>query len=217
MVSIAGGLWGGVIHTSFAQLRSDEEMSRQADLATAYLRRVADATHAVPGEPVARAVRMLVEARAAGATVFVCGNGGSAAIASHLAVDLLVTARRDGTLPLRTVCLSDSTPTFTAVANDHAYADVFASQVTWLARPGDLVLGISSSGRSANIVRALARAHDLTLPTIALVGFDGGPVAETADLVIYVPVHDSGVVEDVHSAICHALARGLAASCPEAG
>jgi D-sedoheptulose 7-phosphate isomerase len=145
--------------------------------------------------------------------VLFCGNGGSAATASHLALDLGKstlgrTPRADGPR-VRTVCLSDPTPVLTAWANDEGYEGVFAEQVRTLARPGDAVVLLSVSGTSPNIVAAARAARKAGATVIALVGGRGGTVRDLADLAVVVPSEDYGVVEDVHLAIDHMITNYL--------
>lgn len=186
------------------------------DVAARHLARVAATLLRVPLEPLSQAIDLLLATRAAGRRVWVFGNGGSAAIASHLVCDLTKTAARPGEVPLRACALTDNVPLLTAWANDAAYERVYAAQIEMLVDPGDVVIAISSSGRSRNIVAAVRSARTQDARVIGLVGFDGGPTLELADVAIHVPVDDYGVVEDVHAAVCHALAAALRASPGEA-
>lgn len=137
----------------------------------------------------------------AGRTIYVCGNGGSAATASHLAVDLGKNVALNA--KPRVVSLTDNVPWLTALANDDCFADCFAGQLVNLVQRDDLVIGISASGNSENVIRALevGRAHGAT--TLALVGFGGGRLAEIADRFVHVDSYDYGVVESVHLIITH--------------
>jgi D-sedoheptulose 7-phosphate isomerase len=182
------------------------------DVATRHLARLAETLLRIPAEPLGRAVDLLLAARAAGRRVWVFGNGGSAAIASHLVCDLTKTAARAGEAPLRSFALTDNVPLLTAWANDTAYERVFAAQIEMLVDPDDVVIAISSSGRSPNIVAAVRSARDRGARIIALVGFDGGPALDLADVAIHIPVHDYGIVEDAHMAVGHAMAAAVRAS-----
>jgi phosphoheptose isomerase len=160
-------------------------------------------------EPAAldKAAGILVDAYQIGATVFACGNGGSAAIANHLQCDHLKGVRTATDLVPRVVSLSTSIELITAIANDIDYAEIFAYQLQSQSAPGDVLVAISSSGRSANIVRALQWAREHDLRTIALTGFGGGEALDIADVSIHVSGENYGVVEDLHQAVMHALAQ----------
>ena len=162
----------------------------------------------VPVGAVAAVARALDETRHAGGTAYVMGNGGSSATALHLANDLSATTARLGPV-LRTVCLNGNMSTFSALANDTGYDNVFAGQLAGL-QPEDLVLAISASGNSVNCVRAIERAASVGARTVGLLGFDGGELGTRCALVVHVPRHDYLAVEDAHSVICHAIAHALA-------
>jgi D-sedoheptulose 7-phosphate isomerase/D-glycero-D-manno-heptose 1,7-bisphosphate phosphatase len=161
----------------------------------------------VEGAAVDNAAAILLSAYRRGAAVFACGNGGSAAIANHLQCDHLKAVRTKTDLTPRVVSLSTSMELLTAIANDMAYEQVFAYQLQSQAQPGDVLVAISSSGRSPNIVRALAWAREHDLRTIALTGFDGGDAKTMAEVCIHVEAANYGIVEDLHQAIMHALAQ----------
>ncbi len=154
-----------------------------------------------------RAAGLLLRAYQAGAAVFACGNGGSASIANHLQCDHVKGVRTHTDLLPRVVSLSSSVELITAVANDIAYQDIFTYQLQSQSRPGDVLVAISSSGRSPNIVRALSWARDHDLQTIAFTGFEGGEARRLADVVIHVDCANYGVVEDLHQSAMHALAQ----------
>ena len=160
-------------------------------------------------EPAAldRAAAILLDAYTRGAVVFACGNGGSAAIANHLQCDHLKAIRTTTDLAPRVVSLSSNVELLTAIANDMAFQDVFTYQLESQAGPGDVLIAISSSGRSPNIVRALNWARDHDLCTIALTGFSGGDARTVAEVSIHVDSMNYGIVEDMHQAIMHALAQ----------
>jgi phosphoheptose isomerase len=160
-------------------------------------------------EPAAldRAAAILLEAYTRGAGVFSCGNGGSAAIANHLQCDHVKGVRTATDLAPRVVSLSASIELLTAIANDMTYEDVFVYQLQSQSGPGDVLIAVSSSGRSPNIVRALTWARDHGLRTIALTGFDGGDAKAVAEVTVHVDGTNYGIVEDLHQAIMHALAQ----------
>jgi phosphoheptose isomerase len=139
--------------------------------------------------------------------VFSCGNGGSASIANHLQCDHTKNLAKSTDLCPRVMSLSVNVEVLTAIANDHTYTDVFTHQLRSQSRPGDVLVAVSSSGRSANIVTALNWARDHGLRTISLTGFDGGEARTIAEVPIHVEGTNYGVIEDLHQAIMHALAQ----------
>jgi D-sedoheptulose 7-phosphate isomerase len=140
-----------------------------------------------------------------GRTVFTCGNGGSASNASHLAQDLSKGTRLPGVLPLRTISLCDNVSALTAWANDQSYAAIFAEQIHTLGQAGDLLIAISGSGNSQNILVAVSMARALGLRTWGVTGFDGGKLLDRADRCVHVPCDDMGQVEAVHAILFHWL------------
>jgi phosphoheptose isomerase len=154
-----------------------------------------------------RAAAILIEAYARDARMFSCGNGGSAAIANHMQCDHLKGVRTTTDLTPRVLSLSTNVELLTAVANDLGYENVFVYQLQSQARPGDVLIAVSSSGRSPNIVHALTWARDHGLRTIALTGFDGGAARTVAEVAVHVDCTNYGVIEDLHQAIMHALAQ----------
>lgn len=156
-------------------------------------------------DAVFQAIELLLETRATRHRVYVIGNGGSAATASHLACDLIKTAQVAGCDPLRVFALTDNIPLFSAWANDAAYEDAFAEQISAFVDPGDVVFAISASGNSPNVVNGLAAGRGRGARTIGLLGFDGGLARPLADIALHVPCFDYGLVEAAHLAIVHAL------------
>ena len=154
-----------------------------------------------------RAAVILTEAYTRGARMFSCGNGGSAAIANHAQCDHVKGVRTTTDLTPRVMSLSTNVELLTAIANDMGYENVFAYQLESQSGPGDVLIAVSSSGRSPNIVRALTWARDNGLRTIAVTGFDGGPARAVAEVSIHVDCTNYGVVEDLHQAVMHALAQ----------
>jgi D-sedoheptulose 7-phosphate isomerase/D-glycero-D-manno-heptose 1,7-bisphosphate phosphatase len=173
----------------------------------AYADELAAAARTVDGSALDRAAGILVGAYMADQVVFSCGNGGSAAIANHTQCDHVKGVRAKTGLAPRVVSLSNNVELMTAIANDLAFEDLFAYQLQAHARPGDVLVAISSSGRSPNITRALEYARDNRLRTIALTGFDGGAARGIADVAIHVDCGNYGVIEDVHQSVMHALAQ----------
>jgi D-sedoheptulose 7-phosphate isomerase/D-glycero-D-manno-heptose 1,7-bisphosphate phosphatase len=173
----------------------------------AYADETARAMKSVDPAALDRAAAILVAAYTKRAGVFACGNGGSAAIANHLQCDHSKGVRTATDLLPRVTSLSTNVELLTAIANDMSYEDVFVYQLESQAGPGDVLIAVSSSGRSPNIVRALSWARDHDLRTIALTGFGGGDAKAVAEVSIHVDGANYGIVEDLHQAIMHSLAQ----------
>jgi D-sedoheptulose 7-phosphate isomerase len=153
----------------------------------------------------AKAAELLLDCYRRGSTVFILGNGGSAATASHFACDLAKGTQVRGLPAFRVISLNDNVPLMSAWANDTTYERIFAEQLSTLIRPGDLVITISASGNSPNILEAakLARKADATV--LALTGRDGGKLSRMTDFTIYIPSTSIEQVEDAHLVIAHSL------------
>lgn len=177
--------------------------------ADAYGEQLARAWASVDRATLAAAAEMLAQAYGRRATVFSCGNGGSAAISNHLVCDHLKGIRTDTDVRPRVVSLSANIETITAVANDISYDDVFSYQLSGLAEAGDVLITISSSGDSENVVRALEWAGANGVGSIAMTGFEGGRSAAMADVNLHADGDNYGVVEDVHQGLMHVLAQYL--------
>lgn len=155
---------------------------------------------------VGQAIQWFEQMRANRRHIFVCGNGGSASTASHFACDIVKGASFNREARFRIMALTDSLPTITAYSNDVSYECVFAEQLKNFAEPGDLVMCISGSGNSPNVLRAMEYANSIGCKTIALTGRDGGKLGPMAQLNIPVPVPHMGRIEDGHMIICHMIA-----------
>lgn len=163
----------------------------------------------LPLEAVAGLVDTLAEAWRADRQVLTCGNGGSASTASHLAADLAKNVAAPGQRRLRVLPLTDNLPQLTAWANDAAYAEVFAEQVRTYGRPGDVLIAISGSGNSPNVLNAVRLARERGLYTIGLSGFDGGQLRRLVDWPVHVANDCMEQVEDAHLMIGHMAAVAL--------
>jgi len=172
-----------------------------------YAKEMARASETIDPAAMERAGNVLIEAYARGSRMFSCGNGGSASIANHMQCDHLKGIRTGTDLAPQVLSLSTNVEVLTAIANDIGYHDVFAYQLQSQARPGDVLIAVSSSGRSRNIVDALTWARDHGLHTLAITGFDGGAARTAAEVAIHVDCMNYGIVEDLHQAIMHALAQ----------
>jgi D-sedoheptulose 7-phosphate isomerase len=156
-------------------------------------------------EKVNQAIEWFKEARAQGCTIFVCGNGGSASTASHFACDMVKGASYNRQPRFRIMALTDSLPTMTAYSNDVSYECVFCEQLKNFAQADDLVMAISGSGNSPNVLSAIEYANSIGCRTIALTGRDGGKLGPMANLNIQVPVPHMGRIEDAHMIVCHMI------------
>ena len=139
-----------------------------------------------------------------GGTILFCGNGGSAADAQHLAAELVGRFGR-GRPPLAAIALTTDTSVLTCLSNDYGFEDVFSKQVEAHGRRGDILVGISTSGGSENVLRAVRTARRLGLLTLVLVGAKGGPLAEAADLALRVPDENSQRIQEAHIAVGHII------------
>ena len=173
--------------------------------AAANMGRVADSPYV---EAIARAVELLHAAFTGGGKLLVFGNGGSSADAQHLTAELVgrfVAERR----ALPAIALTTNQAVLTAWSNDYSFDDVFARQVEALGSAGDVAWGISTSGRSTNVVNAMRRARERGLRTIGLTGDGGGAMAELSDVLLAVPLQETARIQEVHLVTYHAICAAL--------
>ena len=172
-----------------------------------YLSRLRDCLDRLPEDRIAAVLALLSAAHDRSARLFIAGNGGSASTATHMACDLTKTvAGRDSrACGFSVTSLGDNVALLTAWANDAGYEAVFAEQLRAQARAGDVLIVISASGASPNVLAALTCAKGLGLRTIGLLGFGGGPAADLVDAAIVVDSDDYGIVEDAHLALNHVI------------
>jgi D-sedoheptulose 7-phosphate isomerase len=156
-------------------------------------------------QPIAEVLALLEQARSSGRTVFIFGNGGSAATAMHMACDLGKNTRSPGTPLLRVVCLNDNVATLSAFGNDEGYESVFAEPLRALARPADIAIAVSASGNSPNIIRAVEAARDLEMTIIGLTGVAGGRLAGLVDICLRADAVSLEQIEDIHIVVNHLL------------
>ena len=177
------------------------------EFADGYLRYLSEILTQLDRQQIARFIEALQEARGRSATVFFLGNGGSAATASHFQNDL--TRWRDN--PMRIISLTDNVAVLTAIGNDHGYENVFRMQLENLLLPGDVVVAISVSGNSPNVLLAVEYAIERGATTVGLTGFDGGRLAEIVDINIHAPTlpGEYGPAEDVHMILDHLIVSYL--------
>ncbi len=165
----------------------------------------------VLADPLARASERMVACLVGEHKILACGNGGSAADAQHFAAELLNRFEMERP-PLAAMALSTDTSTLTSIANDYDFNDVFAKQVRGLGNPGDLLLAISTSGNSPNVIRAIEAAHDRQMGVIALTGRNGGKMAgllRQDDVHICVPADRTARIQEVHLLCLHCLCDAI--------
>lgn len=185
----------------------DQTYDSAGGFADAYFERIARAGASVDRAKLGEAAALIADCYTAGGSVWACGNGGSAAIANHLMCDHLKGAQTDTGLRPRAQSLSANIETITALANDVSYDEVFVYQLRTLARPGDVLITISSSGDSENVVRAAQWARENGVSVIAMTGFDGGRTRDLASVGLHVDGDNYGIVEDTHQSLMHILAQ----------
>jgi D-sedoheptulose 7-phosphate isomerase len=184
-------------------------MEHRTKFAEAYVAELERVLRETPWDRLSAILAVLERAHSEDRQVFLAGNGGSAATATHMGCDLMLTVQKNGGRGFRVVALADNVAALTAAANDDGYANVFVSQLRALARRGDVLLVISGSGNSENVVRAaeFARAHGMQV--VGLLGMGGGKLASLCDAHITVASDDYGQIEDVHMVIDHLMTAYL--------
>ena len=175
--------------------------------AIAYFSKIKDAAATTDMEKLRQAANILSKVYSDGGMVYSCGNGGSAAIANHLVCDHCKLVQSDTNLTPRIVSLSTTIEMITAIGNDISFDEIFLYQLRSLAKPGDALITISSSGDSENIVRATRWAKENGLSVISMTGFSGGRSAEIADVNLHIAADNYGIIEAVHQSLMHILAQ----------
>jgi len=176
-----------------------------------YVENLASAVTSTDWTPVQALVEMLEEARKQRKQVFLCGNGGSAANALHMANDFCAALFKGTRDAIRANALPANVGVLTCIGNDLSYEQVFSQQLRVLAEPGDILITLSGSGNSPNILAALHEARSLGVRSVALLGFDGGKALALADHPVHFPIHDMQIVEDFQLVIGHMIMRSIAA------
>lgn len=171
----------------------------------AYRTDLLEAVRLIDAAAVQQAIEWFKEARERGRHIFVCGNGGSASTASHFVCDINKGASYTRDRRFRMMALTDNLATLTAYSNDVGYECAFTEQLKNFAEPGDVVMAISGSGNSPNVLRAVEYANSIGCKTLALTGRDGGKLGPMAQLNIQVPVLHMGRIEDAHMVVCHMI------------
>ena len=156
------------------------------------------------------AANAITDCRKNGGTIYTIGNGGSAATASHMVVDFGKGANENPDSAgnfFRVECLADNVPSITAIANDISYDDIFLFQLERKLKPGDLVIAISGSGNSRNIIKAVEYAKSIGVPVVGMTGYNGGKLIKLCDFSMHCPVDDMQIAEDIHMMFDHMLLR----------
>lgn len=174
-----------------------------------YFDRVSDTLAQLDIPALGKVADLLMTCREKGNTVYIFGNGGSAATASHVTGDFLKGISYQLEKRFRIVCLNDNIAAMTAISNDLTYDEVFVEQLQTFLKKDDVVIGISGSGNSANVIRAMEYARDKKAVTVALTGYTGGKLRDIADIMINAPIKDMEVTEDIHIIIFHAIKQEL--------
>ena len=188
--------------------------SRNVEIIEGYLTDVNATLARLPIGAITQVIDVLEETRERGKSVFVFGNGGSAATASHFACDLAKGAICFGKPRLKAFALTDHIPLLSAWANDSAYEHIFAEQLENFIQAGDIVIGISGSGNSANVLNGVRVAKNKGGITIGFIGFNGGKLKELVDIPVVVPIHNMEQAEDIHLLLGHIITTCLRESIP---
>jgi len=179
-----------------------------------YLEEVGSILEQLPKDQITQIIHTLEQARMERRQIFLIGNGGSAATASHFANDLLKATVAEGKPRMKAIALTDNIPIMLAYANDCGYETIFAEQLDALSAPGDLVVAFSGSGRSPNVIRALDLARERGLTTIGITGRDGGDMRERCDICLIAPCEPMEQIEDIHVVLCHLIYSAIRDEAP---
>jgi D-sedoheptulose 7-phosphate isomerase len=195
-----------------------QEKPQPEEFARGYLDYLSTVIAQLDTTSIAKFSEVLLQARSRGARIFFIGNGGSAATASHFANDVAIGSQA-WEKPFRASSLTDNLAILTAIANDYGFAEIFVRQLQTLMVAGDVVVAISASGNSPNVVRAIEYANANGAITVALTGFDGGQLRQIASLVIHAPTNQGeyGPTEDVHMILDHLVGAFLINVCRAEG
>lgn len=176
---------------------------------TAYFEKEKAVLDSISKEDLNQLMNILVDAKDTGKTIFIMGNGGSAATASHYVCDFNKGVSYGKEKKFKFICLNDNVPTMMAYANDLSYADVFVGPLKNFLQKGDIVIGISGSGNSENVVRAIQYANANGGITIGLTGYRGGKIKQLSKYNVHVPVDDMQITEDLHMVLDHCMMKIL--------
>lgn len=176
-----------------------------ADIYSGYFNRLKETLDKIDTDSINNIVEILLQCREKEGTMYIFGNGGSAANASHIAGDFLKGISYGMDKRFKTHCLNDNVAGTTAITNDLSYDDIFIEQLRTYLSPGDVVIGISGSGNSENVIKAVKWARENGAITIGLTGYKGGRLINIAEYVLLVPINDMEITEDAHTIVFHAI------------
>lgn len=176
---------------------------------TNYVSQLQQTLNQLPNGRIVQVIDLLHSARLAGRKIFIMGNGGSASTATHFVCDLAKNTRKEGWPHYKVIGLADNMAIFSAYANDEGYENVFAQQLANLVMPEDIVIGISASGHSKNVLNAMLLAKSQDATTIGFTGFDGGRLSSMVDINIHVNSNIIEHVEDIHLVLEHMIVKAL--------
>jgi len=181
-----------------------------AVFASGYFDYLSSVLKAIDTREIGQFIETLIDARERGSTIYFIGNGGSAATASHFANDIAI-GTNSYNKPFRAVSLTDNQAIITAIGNDYGYEEIFVRQLMILGCPGDVVVAISASGNSPNLIRAFDYAKTIGIKTVAITAFDGGKMKNIADESVHVPtaLKEYGPAEDAHMVLDHLVGAYL--------
>jgi D-sedoheptulose 7-phosphate isomerase len=184
--------------------------SDPVSFADAYLGYLTEVLKSIDRNAIGKFTKTLLDARERGASIFFIGNGGSASTASHFANDIAV-GTNSYAKPFRAISLTDNQAIITAIGNDFGFDEIFSRQLQLLGKQGDIVVAISASGNSKNLLKAFEYANENGIKTVAITGFSGGAMKEMADEGIHVPTgsKEYGPAEDAHMILDHLIGNYL--------
>ncbi len=174
-----------------------------------YLDQISSLVLKIPSERIERLALIILDAYHAGKKIFIFGNGGGSSTSSHFACDLAKGTISPGKPRMKVISLAENVPLLTAWANDTDYTNTFGEQLKNLVEPEDVVIGLSGSGMSPNVINAFKVARDAGATSVLLSGFSGGKAVEAADEAIVVPSEDMQQIEDIHLMLCHIIFRAV--------
>lgn len=174
-----------------------------------YLSGLKETLDKISMKEVQQVIEVLHTARLRGGKIFIMGNGGSASTASHFACDLGKNTRMPGWQNFKVISLTDNMAIFSALANDEGYGNVFSQQLTSLVEASDVVIGISASGKSPNVLNAIEVARQAGAITVGMTGFDGGQLGSMVDIHVHVPSDCIEHVEDIHLMLEHLISKAV--------
>ena len=183
-------------------------MEYKADIET-YLHKLKRTIDSLSVESINELMNVLVQAKNDGRTIFIMGNGGSAATASHFVCDFNKGLSLEDNKRFKVMCLNDNIPSIMAYGNDLSYDDVFIEQLKNFFQNGDIVIGVSCSGNSTNVIKAINFANNNKGISVGLTGFDGGKLYTIAKYNIHIPVNDMQITEDLHMVLDHCMMKVL--------